>query len=47
MEPASDDERDGTLEGVALRDPRVKVELRSRTLRVTEGKRLSNLSTME
>jgi hypothetical protein len=47
MEPASDDDRvDGTREGVALRDALLRVELRSRTLRDNEGKRLSSLPAM-
>jgi hypothetical protein len=47
MEPASDDDRvEGTLEGVALRDTLLRVELRSRTLRDNEGKRLSSLPAM-
>lgn len=47
MEPASDDERvDGTREGVALRDTLLRVELRSLTLRDSEGKRLSSLPAM-
>jgi len=47
MEPASDEERvEGTLEGVALRDTLLSVEPRSRTLRDSEGKRLSILPAM-
>ena len=34
---------EGTREGVALRDALLRVELRSRTLRDNEGKRLSSL----
>jgi len=47
MEPASDEDRvDGTRDGVALRDALLSVELRSRTLRDNEGKRLSSLLVM-
>lgn len=42
-----DDERvDGTLDGVWLLDTLLRVELRSRTLRDNDGKRLSNLPAM-
>jgi hypothetical protein len=42
-----DDERvDGTREGVALLDTRPRVELRSLTLRDSEGNRLSSLPAM-
>lgn len=44
MEPASDEERvEGTLEGVVLRETLLRLEVRSRTLRDSEGKRLSIL----
>lgn len=47
MEPASDDDRvDGTRDGVALRATLLRVELRSLTLRDSEGKRLSSLPAM-
>jgi hypothetical protein len=41
-----DDRVDGTREGVWLLDTLLRVELRSRTFRDSDGKRLSNLPAM-
>jgi hypothetical protein len=41
-----DDRVDGTREGVALLETLLRVELRSRTLRENDGKRLSNFPAM-
>lgn len=47
MEPASDDERvEGTIDGGALRDALLKLELRSLTLREKDEKRRSSLPVM-